>query len=125
MAKQRMPPRARQAFGRRLRDARRGMRLSQAEAARRLGLEHFSTLANYEQGRAEVPLVILPDLAALYRISIPELFGVRPAVDLPTRVHYAHLHQETEALVKELARLTERLAALYTTHAANGTRRRA
>ena len=116
MAKLRMTLHHRKAIGRRLKIAREGVRLTQTQAARRLGLQVTTTLSNYEQGRTEIPLRLLPSLCELYHVKFDTLLlgqDQRLVADLDTRRRMVQIQRQGAELVRELAELVWQLEVLF------------
>ena len=61
-------------LGYRFQKYRRRVRLSQKEAAEKIGINNYQ-LGNYETNRSEPSIAILKKMAALYRVSIDNLVG--------------------------------------------------
>lgn len=62
-------------MGRRIKRARRGLKLRQWELARRIGKTRVS-VTNYELGRAQVPVDVLADLAKALQVTTDYLLGL-------------------------------------------------
>lgn len=61
-------------FGSRLKEARKGKKLTQREVADRLGIDH-TTISKYENNQSEPDNETLKELATLYDCSIDYLMG--------------------------------------------------
>ncbi len=70
MSRRNLDEAARRALGIQLKMLREERGWSQQEVAARLGLGRGTTLAGYEQGRTEPPLVVLIQLAHLYKSRV-------------------------------------------------------
>ena len=62
-------------MGRRIKRARRGLKLRQWELAKKLGKTRVS-VANYELGRCRIPGDVLADLAKALRVTTDYLLGL-------------------------------------------------
>jgi transcriptional regulator with XRE-family HTH domain len=61
-------------FGKRLKEARGAKKLTQEEAAKKLGIDH-TTISKYENNKSEPDNETLQRLAELYGVSISYLYG--------------------------------------------------
>jgi transcriptional regulator with XRE-family HTH domain len=106
----------RRAMGERLKAAREAMKLTQAQAAKRLGLTVTTTLSNYEQGRTEVPIRMLGTICHLYRMKLTTLVlgnEQEELVDLEERRRRVKIEELTRELIGELVKVARALDELY------------
>jgi transcriptional regulator with XRE-family HTH domain len=83
-------------FTKRLKEVRKSLKLTQEEAARKLGIAR-TTYSGYETGNAEPDNEILQKIADLYNVSVDYLFG---RTDDPTKYNDA---ATTIKLIEETA----------------------
>jgi transcriptional regulator with XRE-family HTH domain len=83
-------------FSKRLKEVRKSLKLTQEEAAKKLGIAR-TTYSGYETGNAEPDNEILQKIADLYNVSVDFLFG---RTDDPTKYNDA---ETTIRLIKEEA----------------------
>lgn len=111
MSKNRYSKRERVAFGDRLRNAREARGLTQVEASKQLGLRGFTTLSNYEQGRAELPLKLLSEVCRVYRVKIEQLLSDLPPnpekLALAIRKNDLDIRELTSTLLDQLRELSK------------------
>jgi transcriptional regulator with XRE-family HTH domain len=127
MAKHRMALTDRRAIGQRLKVAREAARLTQAEAAKKLGLRVTTTLSNYEQGRTEIPLRLLADVCELYGHDINALVLGAPqgkVVNLNYHSINTLIRKAGLELVRELEGLVHELHELLTENSGVSNKRR-
>ena len=105
------------ALGRKLTEARNALGLTQAEAAKRIGIPQ-STYSGYETGTRKVTLTTLKQIAAAYGVDVDALIGTpKKAVSLSEEAgqvaqFYMSADDETRSMIKRLLSYNERIKEL-------------
>ena len=90
-------------IGRRFRIYRQRSKLTQAEAAKVLGIKSYQ-LANYESNRSEPNIKTLKGMSKLYNVSIDLMLGNTPLFE---SVEYAKIEAENEEYENFKAKLEQ------------------
>ena len=86
--------------GRNIAELRKRIRLTQPALADRLGIS-FQAVSNWERGESMPDISKLPELSALFRVSVDEILGIKPLTSAPA-VQEEHGNCTNEiALVQE------------------------
>ena len=93
-------------LGRRFRIYRQRNNLTQAEAAKVLGIKSYQ-LANYESNRSEPNIKTLKGMSKLYQVSIDFLVGNSPLFESEQYLNVEKEEQDFETLKKNLMEVLE------------------
>ena len=85
--------------GRNIAELRKRMRLTQPVLADRLGIS-FQAVSNWERGESMPDISKLPEVSALFRVSVDEILGIKPLTSAPA-VQEEHGYCTNEIAVEQ------------------------
>ena len=93
--------------GRRFRQFRQKKNLTQAEAAKALGIKSYQ-LANYESNRSEPNIKTLKGMSKLYNVSIDSMLGNTPLFESEEYTQIEAQNEEFEDFKEKLEKLLKK-----------------